>query len=209
VGTLENWEKATHALEQALSAKKLQYEIDQGQGVFYGPKIDLKIRDCLGRFWQCSTVQVDFNLPEQFDVTYRDEGGKEQRAIMVHRALLGSVERFMGVLIEHYAGAFPVWLAPVQVKILTITDRQNEWAKEVAKKLADQGFRIETDMRNEKIGLKIREATLQKVPYMAVVGEREAKERKIALRKLNGEDAGTLSVEELAQRLGRDVQKRS
>src|SRR5205814_6240316 len=138
--------------KHALEAKKLPYELDPGEGVFYGPKIDLKIRDSLGRYWQCSTVQVDFNLPERFDVTFRGEDGKEQRAIMVHRALLGSIERFMGILIEHFAGAFPVWLAPVQAKVLTITDRHNEAALKAVQDLRNQGFRVEADLRNEKIG---------------------------------------------------------
>src|SRR5205814_4188597 len=151
-GQIENWDRAEKALAEALEKKGLKHDIDAGGGAFYGPKIDLKIKDCLGRYWQCSTVQVDFNLPERFDVTYRNDSGKEERAIMVHRALLGSIERFMGVLIEHFAGAFPVWLAPVQAKVLTITDRHNEAALKAVQDLRNQGFRVEADLRNEKIG---------------------------------------------------------
>src|SRR5258706_549871 len=173
VGSLENWEKAEGALKRALENRKLAYQVDPGEGVFYGPKIDLKIRDSLGRYWQCSTVQVDFNLPERFKVNYRDETGKDHQAIMVHRALLGSLERFIGVLIEHYAGAFPVWLAPVQAKILTITDRQNEFAQKIVTELTARGYRAEADLRNEKIGAKKRDALLEKVPLLLTVGDRE------------------------------------
>ncbi|OGR91333.1 MAG: threonine--tRNA ligase [Elusimicrobia bacterium RIFCSPLOWO2_01_FULL_59_12] len=205
VGTLENWEKAETALKRALEAKQLAYEVDPGEGVFYGPKIDLKIRDCLGRTWQCSTVQVDFNLPERFDVGYRGDDGKEQRAIMVHRALLGSVERFLGILIEHYAGAFPVWLAPVQVKILTITQEQDAYARNAAESLRALGFRVETDLRNEKIGLKIREGTLQKAPYLAVVGKQEVDAGTLAVRRRSGEDAGKLTLNAFADLLQKET----
>lgn len=208
VGTLENWDKAHNALAGALKQKGLAYEVDPGEGVFYGPKIDLKIRDSLGRYWQCSTVQVDFNLPERFDVTYRDEEGKGHRAIMVHRALLGSLERFIGILIEHYAGAFPAWLAPVQAKILTITDRHQPYALKIAEQLRAKGFRIDLDLRNEKIGFKIREATLEKVPYLLVVGDKEQDQRQVAIRRRNGESLGTLSVDDFAGRLSDEVQRR-
>ncbi len=195
VGSLENWEKAQNALAGALKLQGLAYEIDPGEGVFYGPKIDLKIKDCLGRFWQCSTVQVDFNLPERFDVTYRAENGKEERAIMIHRALVGSLERFMGILIEHHAGAFPVWLAPVQAAVLTITDQQNDFAGSVIKELHAGGLRAEADLRNEKIGLKIREATMKKIPYLAVVGKKEVEAGTVAVRRRNGEDLGSMPLE--------------
>jgi threonyl-tRNA synthetase len=201
VGTPENWERAEKALAESLERKGLKHDIDAGGGAFYGPKIDIKIKDSLGRYWQCSTVQVDFNLPERFDVSYRGEDGKEQRAIMVHRALLGSIERFIGILIENFAGAFPVWLAPVQVKILTITQKHDEYASKAAEALKARGFRVETDLRNEKIGFKIREGTLQKVPYLAVIGDREMQEGTLALRKLNGENAGTISVDAFADQL--------
>ncbi len=206
VGSLENWEKAEDALKRALANKKLPYEIDPGEGVFYGPKIDLKIRDSLGRYWQCSTVQVDFNLPERFDVTYRGESGKEERAIMVHRALLGSIERFIGVLIEHYAGAFPVWLAPVQAKLLTITDRQNDFAQKIATELNAQGFRVEADLRNEKIGAKKRDALLVKVPLLLTVGDREMEAGTVAVARRTGENLGTLSLPDLTSLLNKESQ---
>src|SRR5262249_2460710 len=148
-------------------------DVDAGGGAFYGPKIDLKIKDCLGRYWQCSTVQVDFNLPERFGMGYRAESGSEERPIMIHRALLGSLERFIGILIEQHAGAFPLWLSPVQMKVLTITDRQNEYAQKVAQQLTAAGFRVETDFSNDKIGAKIRIATMDKTPYVLVVGDKE------------------------------------
>jgi threonyl-tRNA synthetase len=208
VGTPENWERAEAALAESLKRKGLAHDIDAGGGAFYGPKIDLKIRDCLGRYWQCSTVQVDFNLPERFDVSYRGEDGKEQRAIMVHRALLGSVERFMGILIEHYAGIFPVWLAPVQAKVLTITQKHDEAAAKAADALRAQGFRVETDLRNEKIGLKIREGTLEKVPYLAVIGDKELQDGTLAIRRRNGENAGTMSVAAFAELLQKEAAAR-
>jgi threonyl-tRNA synthetase len=173
VGTQGNWDAATEALKSALEKKGLNYSIDPGEGVFYGPKIDIKIKDVLGRSWQCTTIQVDFNLPERFKVEYIGEDGNAHQPIMVHRALMGSLERFFGVLIEHYAGAFPVWLAPVQAKICTITDRQAGYAKAAAAEMRAAGIRAEADVRNEKIGYKIREATLQKVPYIIVVGDKE------------------------------------
>ncbi len=190
-------------------------DIDAGGGAFYGPKIDLKIKDCLGRYWQCSTVQVDFNLPERFNVTYRDDTGKEERAIMVHRALLGSIERFVGILIEQYAGAFPLWLAPVQAKILTITDRQNEFAAKVASRFKEKGFRVEADLRNEKIGAKKRSALMEKVPLLLTVGDREVEAGVVAVARRpsaalpNGENLGNLSIEDLAQLLQKEVQSRS
>jgi threonyl-tRNA synthetase len=209
VGTLENWEKAQNALTGALKKINLPYEIDPGEGVFYGPKIDLKIRDCLGRYWQCSTVQVDFNLPERFKVTYRDEAGKEQQAIMVHRALLGSLERFFGILIEQYAGAFPAWLAPVQARILTITDRQNEFAQKLAADLKTRGFRVEADIRNEKIGAKKRDALMEKVPFLLTVGDREMQAGTIAVARRTGENLGVLSTSDFAALLEKEVRDRS
>ena len=193
MGSVENWDRAEAALAESLKRKNLKHDIDAGGGAFYGPKIDLKIKDSLGRYWQCSTVQVDFNLPERFDVTYRGDDGKEQRAIMVHRALLGSIERFIGILIENYAGAFPVWLAPVQTKILTITQDQDVYAQKAAEILRARGIRVETDLRNEKIGLKIREGAMEKIPYLAVVGNQEMEAGTLAIRKRNGEDGGKLT----------------
>ncbi len=196
VGSEENWERATNALKQALESQGLDYEVDPGEGVFYGPKIDIKIKDCLDRSWQCSTIQVDFNLPERFDVKYIGEDSQPHAPIMIHRALLGSLERFFGVLIEHYAGAFPLWLAPVQVIVLTVTNRQDEWAEEVVQQLKAAGLRAQADLRNEKLGKKIREAQLEKIPYMIIVGDKEAESRKVSPRKRSGEQLETCSVSE-------------
>lgn len=208
VGSPENWERATSALESALKTKGMAYRIDPGEGVFYGPKIDLKIKDVLGRSWQCTTVQVDFNLPQRFTLSYIGEDGKEHQPIMIHRALMGSIERFFGVLIEHYAGAFPLWLAPVQVKIMPITDQQHGYADDVARTLLEAGFRVETDPRNEKIGLKIREAEMAKVPYMVILGAREAQSRKLSVRKRSGDNLGELDITAFIDRLNGEVGQR-
>ena len=196
VGALENWALAEDALKEALDATGLAYTIDPGEGVFYGPKIDVKIKDMLGRAWQCSTIQVDFNLPERFDVTYRDETGQERRPIMIHRALMGSLERFFGCLIEHYAGAFPLWLAPVQAIILTVTDRNNAYAEKVCAKLKQSGVRVELDIRNEKLGFKIREAQLRKIPYQLVIGDSEEKDGKVAPRAMGSKTLEPMTVDE-------------
>ncbi len=195
VGSLENWAKAESALKGALEAQGLKYSVDPGEGVFYGPKIDIKIKDVIGRAWQCSTIQVDFNLPERFDVTYRDEHGADVQPIMIHRALMGSLERFFGCLIEHYAGAFPVWLSPVQAIVLTVTQRNDAYAEAVVKRLRSEGLRAELDKRNEKLGFKIREAQMRKIPYQLVVGDSEEKEAKVAPRKRGGATLSPLSVE--------------
>ncbi|MBW1718694.1 MAG: threonine--tRNA ligase [Deltaproteobacteria bacterium] len=194
VGSDENWERATDALRQALETQGLTYEIDPGEGVFYGPKIDIKIKDCLDRSWQCSTIQVDFNLPERFDVHYIGEDSRTHTPIMVHRALLGSLERFFGVLIEHYAGAFPLWLAPIQAIVLTVTDRQDQWAGAVAKKLRAAGVRTKADLRNEKLGKKIREAQLDKIPYMLIVGDQEIIDMTVSPRTRKGQQLTAMSV---------------
>ena len=209
VGSVENWDRAEKALAESLTHKGLKHDMDAGGGAFYGPKIDLKIRDSLGRYWQCSTVQVDFNLPERFNLSYRGEDGKEQRPIMVHRALLGSIERFLGILIEHHAGAFPTWLAPIQARVLTITDRQNDYAAETVRKLQALGFRVDADTANDKIGAKIRQGTLEKIPYLLVVGDKELQAGQVAVRRLNGESAGTPTVDQFAEMLQKDVQNRS
>ena len=197
VGALENWERATNALKRALEVKNLAFEIDPGEGVFYGPKIDIKVKDSLNRAWQCSTIQVDFNNPERFDITYRGSDGKEHRPIMIHRALMGSLERFFGVLIEHYAGAFPLWLTPVQVKILTIAERHGDYAKELFARLRNEGIRTEMDIENEKIGYKIRNATLMKIPYLVIIGDNEMSDQKVTVRKRTGENIGPFTVAEL------------
>jgi threonyl-tRNA synthetase len=194
-GALAHWELAEAALRKALERKGLPYEVDPGEGVFYGPKIDIKIKDMLGRSWQCSTIQVDFNNPERFDATYIGEDGAAHRAIMIHRALMGSLERFFGVLVEHYAGAFPLWLAPVQADVLPVTERQNDFAREVVARLKAAGFRAEGDFRNEKLGYKVRESQLSKVPYALVVGEREAAQQMVTPRRRGGEQLPSTSVE--------------
>lgn len=196
VGSIDNWERATNALRQALEHKGLAYTIDPGEGVFYGPKIDIKIKDTLNRSWQCSTIQVDFNNPERFDVTYRGSDGKEHRPIMIHRALMGSLERFFGILVEHYAGVFPLWLAPVQMSVLTIAERHDEYANEIYKELKRADMRAEVNLENEKIGFKIREATVRKIPYLVIIGDKEVAERKITVRKRNGENIGPYTIEE-------------
>ena len=182
VGSLNDWAEAEAALKGALEDLGIGYSIDPGEGVFYGPKIDIKIKDVIGRSWQCSTIQVDFNLPERFDVAYRDEHGDESRPIMIHRALMGSLERFFGCLIEHYAGAFPVWLAPVQALILTVTDRNNEYASSVHSRLKRAGLRSKLDIRNQKLGFKIREGELKKIPYLLVIGDKECADGTVAPR---------------------------
>ena len=208
VGTLENWESSTNALKQALEKKGLSYQVDPGEGVFYGPKIDIKIKDSLNRSWQCSTIQVDFNNPERFDVTYRGSDGKDHRPIMIHRALMGSLERFFGILIEHYAGAFPLWLAPVQIGILTIAERHSDYALKTADTLKLNGVRIETNLENEKIGYKIREATIRKVPYLVIIGDKESAENKLTVRKRNGENMGPFTIDELIEIIKTEIGSR-
>lgn len=205
VGTLENWEIATDALKKALLSKGLKYQIDEGEGVFYGPKIDIKIKDSLGRSWQCSTIQVDFNLPERFDITYRGADGKEHRPIMIHRALMGSLERFFGVLIEHYAGAFPLWLSPVQAIVLSISDKSEPFAKVVYESLKTHNIRVELNTENEKIGFKIREATLRKIPYLLIIGEKEAASETITVRKRSGENLPPMQKEEVIEMLQKEI----
>jgi threonyl-tRNA synthetase len=208
VGTEEHWEKATRALEEALKAKGLKYEEDPGEGVFYGPKIDIKVKDSLGRAWQCSTIQVDFNIPERFDVSYRGPEGGDLRPIMIHRALMGSLERFFGVLIEHYAGQFPLWLAPKQVAVLTIAERHSDFALEVEGRLKAGGIRAEANLDNEKIGYKIRQETVRKVPYLVIIGDNEVASGKITVRRLSGENIGPFEVDEFMDILNGEIRSR-
>ena len=208
VGSDEGWENATKALENALNNKKLDFEVDPGEGVFYGPKIDIKIKDSIGRYWQVSTVQVDFNLPERFDISYIEEDGQRHQPIMLHRALMGSLERFFGCLVEHYAGAFPLWLAPVQVVLLPITDNHMGYADEVAQRLEELGIRVEKDLRNEKIGFKIREAQLQKIPYMVVLGDKEVDSQTLAVRKRRSKETRTLDFESFLEELQSGIDSR-
>jgi threonyl-tRNA synthetase len=208
VGADADWETATKALENALNNKKLDFEVDPGEGVFYGPKIDIKIKDSLNRYWQVSTVQVDFNLPERFDISYIEEDGQRHRPIMLHRALMGSLERFFGCLIEHYAGAFPLWLAPVQVILLTITDNQAGYAEKLAQRFEESGIRVEKDLRNEKIGFKIREAQLQKIPYMVVLGDKEVESQTLGVRKRRSKETRTLDFESFLSELNSAIDSR-
>ena len=201
VGDPETWDHATESLRQALVERNLEYAIDEGGGAFYGPKIDIKITDALGRAWQCTTVQFDFNLPERFGLVYQDEQGDRVQPYMVHRAILGSLERFFGVLVEHYAGAFPLWLAPVQAVVIPIADRHNEYAEQVAAQLRDAGFRVEVDDRSERMNQKIRQAQLQKTPYMLVVGDREAEAAAAAVRTRDGDNHGALPLADVAAML--------
>ncbi len=208
VGSDEVWDKAEHALEQALNSKGLPWDLQTGEGAFYGPKIEFSLKDCLGRVWQCGTIQVDFSMPGRLDAHYIAEDGSKQVPVMLHRAILGSLERFIGILIENFAGAFPLWLAPVQAVVMTITDRQAEFVKEIEQNLKKQGIRIKSDLRNEKIGFKIREHTLHRVPYMLVIGDREVEERTVAVRTRTGEDLGTMSMETFAELLNSEIANR-
>ena len=209
LGSDEDWHKAEAALVDALNARNIPYTRVEGEAVFYGPKIDIRVEDAIGRNWQLTTVQFDFNLPKRFQMEYIGEDNKPHQPLMVHRALFGSVERFFGVLIEHYAGAFPMWLAPVQVAILPITDRVNDYAEELERELRDSGFRVEANLRSEKIGAKIRDAQLQKVPFMLVVGDREKEQRAVAVRERTKGDIGAMPVEEFRQMARRLVETRA
>jgi len=208
VGSLENWELATEALKSSLEKIGLDYQVDPGEGVFYGPKIDIKIRDSLGRQWQCSTIQVDFNLPERFDLSYVGKDGARHPVTMIHRALMGSLERFFGCLIEHYNGAFPVWLAPEQVIVLPITDRAHDLSHKVAASLGAEGVRVEQDLRNETLKLKVREAQLKKIPYMIILGDREVEEDTLSVRTRTGENLPSMSLETFLEKVREDVKTR-
>ncbi len=201
IGADEDWERATQALVNALETKNLPYEVNEGDGAFYGPKIDVKLKDALNRRWQCATIQVDFAMPERFDLTYVGSDGERHRPVMLHRVILGAMERFIGVLIEHYAGAFPVWLAPIQAVLMTVTDRQIPYAEGVYHQMIQKGVRAEKDFRNEKLGFKIREAQIQKVPYMLVVGDREVKEGTISPRKRSGETLTSMTAEDFIKQI--------
>ncbi len=208
IGADELWDKAEHALEQALNSKHLPWDLQPGEGAFYGPKIEFSLKDSIGRLWQCGTIQVDFSMPGRLGAHYIAEDGTKQVPVMLHRAVFGSMERFIGILIEEHAGAFPAWLAPVQTVILTITDQQDEHARHVEETLKKQGFRVESDLRNEKIGFKIREHTLQRIPYMLVIGKREAQDGTVAVRTRKGEDLGVMTLEAFGARLATDIASR-
>jgi threonyl-tRNA synthetase len=205
VGSDEEWDTATNSLKSTLDDRGLAYEIEEGGGAFYGPKIDIHIKDAIGRLWQCTTVQFDFNLPRRFGLKYIGDDGQEHMPYMVHRVLFGSLERFMGILIEHFGGAFPTWLAPVQALIIPIADRHQEYADQVRAKLAAADIRVETDARSERMGFKIREAQLQKIPYMLVVGDREVEANTVGVRLRSGEDLEAISVDDLVERISAEA----
>ena len=201
IGTREDWEKAENALADAITSIGKEYVVNPGDGAFYGPKLDFHIQDSLGRTWQCGTIQLDYQLPGRFDLEYTTSDGGKDVPVMIHRVVFGSIERFIGIITEHFAGAFPAWLAPVQVKILPVTDRALDYAKDLSDALDGQGFRVEVDDRNEKIGKKIREATLEKVPYMIVVGDRDMENKTVSVRTRAGEDLGAMSLEDFTAKL--------
>ena len=207
IGTVEDWDIATAALADAITSIGKEYILNPGDGAFYGPKLDFHIQDSLGRTWQCGTSQLDYQLPGRFDLTYVDSEGKDVCPVMIHRVVFGSIERFIGVITEHYAGAFPIWLAPVQVKVLPITDRAAEYSREVSEKLDSAGFRSEVDSRNEKIGYKIRSAQLEKVPYMLVIGDKEVEAGTVAVRTREGKDLGAMPLDAFLEKIGTEVQQ--
>jgi threonyl-tRNA synthetase len=209
MGSDEQWETATNALRDALNARKMEYKVNEGDGAFYGPKIDFHLEDSIGRTWQCGTIQLDFQMPERFDLTYIGADGEKHRPVMIHRVVFGSIERFIAILVEHYAGAFPTWLAPVQVKILPLVDKHHSYAFELQKKLESKGIRVEIDLRNEKIGYKIREARLEKVPYMVVIGDKEIENNQIAVRSRKEGQLGTMKVEEFVDRVMQEVKSKA
>jgi threonyl-tRNA synthetase len=208
VGTVEKWEKATSALQEALETKGIPYSIDEGEGVFYGPKIDIKLKDAVGRKWQGPTIQVDFNLPHQFDLRYVGADGSFYEPVMIHRVVLGSLERFIGALIEHYGGEFPVWLAPVQVLLLPIADRHIPYAQKLKERLEKEGIRVEGDFRSEKITFKIREAEERKVPYMLVLGDKEVKEGTVSLRRKRKGDLGKRKIDDFIKMITDEIKEK-
>ena len=209
MGSDEQWEMAEGALKKVLKDLNMKYELNEGDGAFYGPKIDFHIKDCLGRSWQCGTIQLDFQMPERFDLTYIGEDGEKHRPVMLHRVIFGSIERFIGILIEQYAGAFPTWLAPVQVKILTIADRHVDCAKKLMKEMSSKGIRVELDDREEKMGYKIREAQLQKVPYMLIIGDKEVEENKVSMRSRDKGDLGSIEKEKFIEKVEEEIKNLS
>lgn len=206
MGSDEDWNLAEGALKKALEKENMAYKINEGDGAFYGPKIDFHIKDCLGREWQCGTIQLDFQMPERFDLHYIGEDGEKHRPVMLHRVIFGSIERFIGILIEHFAGAFPTWLAPVQVKILPIAESHLEYANQLKKQLLEEGIRVEVDERNEKIGYKIREAQLQKIPYMLVIGDKEVEANKVGVRSRKEGDQGAISITDFINKIKTEIE---
>ncbi|MBA1334320.1 MAG: Threonyl-tRNA synthetase [Firmicutes bacterium] len=208
MGSDEDWERATKGLRDALEAKGMDYKLNEGDGAFYGPKIDFHLKDCIGRTWQCGTIQLDFQMPERFDLVYVGPDGEKHRPVMIHRTIFGSIERFIAILTEHYAGAFPAWLAPVQVKVLPITDKHNGYAEGIRERLTELGFRVEADLRNEKVGYKIREAQMEKIPFMLVVGDKEMESDTVSVRSRGKGDTGASSLEEFAGMLKNIVENK-
>jgi threonyl-tRNA synthetase len=204
VGSDEVWDKAEASLAETLDAKGINWELQEGEGAFYGPKVEFVLKDCLDREWQCGTIQADFSMPERLGAQYIAEDGSKQTPIMLHGVKVGSIERFIGILIEHYEGAFPSWLAPIQAVILNITQKQEEFAKKVEKKLKKQGLRVISDLRNEKIGYKIREHSMQRYPYILVVGDREVENNQISVRQRGGQDLGSMSLEALVELINQE-----
>ena len=209
IGSVEDWDIATSALADAITSIGKEYTVNPGDGAFYGPKLDFHIQDSLGRTWQCGTIQLDYQLPGRFDLEYTGADGEKHCPVMIHRVVFGSIERFIGIITEHFAGAFPVWLSPVQVKVMPITDRTSNYANDVAAKLSAAGVRVETDLRNEKIGYKIREAQMQKTPYMLVIGDREAESGAVAVRTRSGEDLGAMPLDAFIERITGEIKSRS
>ena len=209
IGSVEDWDIATSALADAITSIGKEYTVNPGDGAFYGPKLDFHIQDSLGRTWQCGTIQLDYQLPGRFDLEYTGADGEKHCPVMIHRVVFGSIERFIGIITEHFAGAFPVWLSPVQVKVMPITDRTSDYAKDVAAKISAAGVRVETDLRNEKIGYKIREAQMQKTPYMLVIGDREAESGAVAVRTRSGEDLGAMPLDAFIERITGEIKSRS
>jgi threonyl-tRNA synthetase len=209
IGTKEDWDIATKALADAIESIGKKYEINEGDGAFYGPKLDFHIEDCLGRTWQCGTIQLDYQLPGRFDLEYTGSDGEKHCPVMIHRVVFGSIERFIGVITEHFAGAFPVWLAPVQVEVMNITDRSAEYTKAVTAKLGEAGIRAESDLRNEKIGYKIRETQGQKVPYMLIIGEKEAESGTVSVRTRSGGDMGSMPLADFIAKVQEQTRTRT
>ncbi|MGI6142737.1 MAG: threonine--tRNA ligase [bacterium] len=209
MGSEEDWEMATQALREALEEKDLEYKVNEGDGAFYGPKIDFHLKDCLGRTWQCGTIQLDFQMPERFELEYTGEDGEKHRPVMIHRTCLGSIERFIGILIEHYAGAFPTWLAPVQVKILPITDRHLDYSRKLAEEFKEAGIRVEVDDRNEKVGYKIREAQLNKIPYMLIIGDKEVEGGTVSVRGRSKGDMGAMAADRFLELIKGEIEEKA
>lgn len=209
MGDEADWEFAQNTLKEAITEMGKSYVINEGDGAFYGPKLDFHLEDSLGRTWQCGTIQLDMQLPERFELEYVGADGEKHRPVMIHRVVFGSIERFIGVITEHFAGAFPTWLAPVQVRVMPITDRAADYAKSVAEKLNEHGIRVETDLRNEKIGYKIREAQTQKIPYMLIVGDKEAENGTVSVRTRAGGDEGAVAVEDFIEKISAEISSRA